>query len=400
MAKKEFLLQGFTERTHADALGGLFEVDDIERVLVSVAFLNEGGVEHVQKHFDPHGKRLTVFAGIRNDITSHQGLARMLGVKDTTLYAVDTGAGGVLFHPKLYLVRGKTAARLIIGSANLTLGGLNNNIEASIAAHFDLKDSDDLGTVDSIEKEFARLPGDYKDHIIHINAIAQLDEMLKQNRIADENLVRPPRPPASGGAKASVDEVPRITLKTKRIFRAVAKKSPTPAALAAGAVVAPPMAPAPAAPPPAIAGAVYKPIWQSKPLSARSLTVKSGDNTNPTGSTTLGKGLMEIDPVTYFRNDVFGHLHWETYKNRAGNDAERVNADFDLFIKGKNVGRFTLTLRHSLTRAAAAAEDKNLPTELSWNDAREYVARPDLLERTMTLLLDMGDANHFAVEID
>ena len=127
----------------------------------------------------------------------------------------------------------------------------------------------------------------------------------------------------------------------------------------------------------------------------------TGANTNPTGSTTLGKGLLkDIDPVTYFRKEIFGHLAWEKYTNRAGNAAERVDAQFDLILRGIIIGRFTLTLRHSLTRVAAAAEDKNLPTELSWNDARQFVSRDDLIGRTMILYRDVNDRKHFAVEID
>jgi HKD family nuclease len=49
------------------------------------------------------------------------------------VYTVDTGSRAVIFHPKLYLVRGEKVARLVIGSANLTLGGLNNNVEAGLS---------------------------------------------------------------------------------------------------------------------------------------------------------------------------------------------------------------------------------------------------------------------------
>jgi len=79
---------------------------------------------------------------------------------------------------------------------------------------------------------------------------------------------------------------------------------------------------------------------------------------------------------------------------------QRVDAQFDLILKGKPIGTFTLTLRHSLTREAAAAQDKNLPTELSWNDARQFIARDDLRNRTMTLYRDLNDHEHFAIKID
>ena len=110
MATPEFILQGFTANTHIDALQRLFDLPDIQTVLVSVAFVSEGGVEQIEAHLIPHATRATVFAGIRNDTTSYQGLARLHRVVNE-LYTVDTGSRTLIFHPKLYLVRGREHAR-------------------------------------------------------------------------------------------------------------------------------------------------------------------------------------------------------------------------------------------------------------------------------------------------
>ena len=397
MATKEFILQGFTTRTHGDVVRELFDVADIQRVVLSVAFVSESGVQQIEAKLKGHGAQLRVFAGIRNDITSHQGLARLHSIPGSTLYVVDTGARNVLFHPKLYLVRGKARARLVIGSANLTLGGLNNNIEAGMMLDFDLDDDADTAVVDGIEATLAALPAEYPSHIAKISVVPELDALLASGRLIDEMALPPPRPKAAVGAAGADDAIPPIKLKVPPIHRVIAKA----AALPKKAAAPKPAAPGGAPPGVIVASAAYEPVWQSKPLSRRSLTIPTGANSNPTGSTTLGKGLLkDIDPVSYFRKEIFGHLAWEKYNNRAGNVAERVDAQFDLILKGLLVGRFTLTLRHSLTRAAAAAEDKNLPTELSWNDARQFIKRDDLIGRTMTLNRDVNDRKHFAVEID
>ena len=47
MMTREFILQGFTDSTHIDVLQRLFDLPDIQRVLVSVAFVSEGGVEKI-----------------------------------------------------------------------------------------------------------------------------------------------------------------------------------------------------------------------------------------------------------------------------------------------------------------------------------------------------------------
>ena len=154
-----------------------------------------------------------MLAGIRNDITSHQGLVRLHGIIGSKLYTVDTGSRNVIFHPKLYLVCGKTRARLVVGSANLTLGGLNNNIEAGMMLDFDLTDKADKAVVDSIESQLAAFPTDYPSHVVKVGALADLDEMLASGRLVDEMAVSPPRPTTSAGGAGASDTVPRIKLK-------------------------------------------------------------------------------------------------------------------------------------------------------------------------------------------
>ena len=87
--KNEFILQGFTTRTHADAVRELFDDSDIERAVLSVAFVSDSGVEQIETKLKAHTPQVTVFAGIRNDITSHQGLVRLYGIVNK-LFTVDT----------------------------------------------------------------------------------------------------------------------------------------------------------------------------------------------------------------------------------------------------------------------------------------------------------------------
>jgi HKD family nuclease len=399
MAKKEFIFQGFTAQTHGDAVRRLFNVPDIERVTVSVAFVTDGGVELVQGKLKTNAAKLTVFAGVRNNVTSHQALARLLKIGGT-LYVVDTGARGLLFHPKLFLVRGKARAALVMGSANLTSGGLNNNIEAGMFLDFDLADGADKAVVDKIEAQLSVLPKDYPDNVLKIGSVADLDKMLAGGRLVDEMTPAPPRVTRPSGGAGTSDSVPRMKLKVKLFVGSatlarragkkaaapkVATSSKTPTSLSVAATL----------------GVPLEVVWESKPLSRRSLTIPAGAGSNPTGSSTLGKGMYDdIDPVTYFRKDVFGHLPWSSYTNQAGNKAEKVDAEFDLVIKGALVGTFLLTLRHSLTRAKAAAKDKNSPTEISWNAAKSFIQRKDLLDRTMRLYRAPTNPMKFRIDID
>jgi len=396
VAKKEFILQGFTSRTHVTAVRELFDLPDIERVLLSVAFVTEAGVDLLRAQINGCAARVTVFAGIRNDLTSRQGLGLLqaLGVK---LYAVDTGSRNVLFHPKLYLVRGHSRARLVIGSANLTLGGLNNNIEAGIEFDFDLTNKNDKFVVESIEARFDVLPTDYPDHVLKIGSTALLDEMHASGRLVDEMAIPPPRPGTAAGSGSS-DPVPRIKLMVPPLRRALAAarkavpKSARSSVEGKGATTRSPV--------PAIVGVEFELVWESKALTRRDLTIPTGVNTHATGSVNLDKGLLEesVDHRHYFRDDVFDALTW-TATNSTGK-VEQAFAKFQLVLKAVSYGEFDLRLAHSTGTTSRTYLQSNAMTRLSWGPMRPYVAREDLIGRTLALYRDKADHARFVLEID
>lgn len=397
MSQKAFILQGVTPKTHAEAIRELFDVPDIKRVLLSVAFVSESGVQQIEDELKAHAARVTVFAGIRNDITSHQGLARLHNI-GSKLYTVDTGSRTVIFHPKLYLVCGKASARLVIGSANLTLGGLNNNIEAGMLLDFDLTDPSDKAVVDEIEAQLTVLPIEYPDHVVKVEAIADLDDMLANGRLVDEMAVSPPRPTTSAGGLGGGDVVPRIKLKVNPLRRAltkakaVPKKKPVKApAMAATGKSAP-------KPAPPTVGVEFELVWESKPLTRRDLTIPDAAGTHATGSVNLDKGLLpeSVDHRHYFRDDVFPHLVWAVRSKTV----DEAFAKFQLVLKGISYGEFDLAIRHTNSTTSKAYKQRNAMTRLSWGPMREYVARPDLIDRTLALYRDKVDPMRFVLEID
>ena len=128
---KNLLLQGVTADNHWATVTHLLQIPQPERVVISVGFMNESGLVALESALSPIAKHTTILTGIRNGITSVQGLRKSLEIGCTT-YVVDTGSRAVLFHPKVYVSRNADEARLVVGSANLTYGGLNSNIEASL----------------------------------------------------------------------------------------------------------------------------------------------------------------------------------------------------------------------------------------------------------------------------
>lgn len=396
MATKEFILQGFTARIHAEAVREMFAVDDIQRVLLSVAFVSESGVQHIENELRANAPNVVVFAGIRNDITSYQGLLLLHSIIGNGLHTVDTGARTVLFHPKIYMVRGAARARIIIGSANLTLGGLNNNIEAGMLLDLDLNDPSDKATVDSVETQLLALPANYAANILSIGAVADLDTILASGRLADEMAIPPPRPTASATTATVADQTPKIALQVPRIFSTVKRRPAAPAAVPAQQPVAAPAAPTqqPAATP----GVDLELVWESKPLSRRDLQIPTGANTHPTGDMNLDKGLLDaaIDHRDYFRNEVFDQLTWG---NRTAT-LDDANAVFQLIIKGIDYGLHALTITHHTSTTSESYLQRNAMTKLKWGAMRPFIAKDDLIGRTLALYRDKNDHTKFVLEID
>ena len=416
MKAKEFILQGMTVRTHGKIVHELYEICDIQRSIISVAFLTESGVDHIAPKLLPHVATTTVFGGVRNDITSYQGMKRLFEA-GVSLHAVDTGTRHLLFHPKLYYVRGKDVARLSIGSANLTLGGLNNNIEAGVVLDFDPEDDDDGKFLADLEAQFDGLTAAHPDNIYKIPDLGRLDALLQAGLLVDETTLPPPR--VSISAKPGTpDPTPRIKLAITPIRKPPKKANPPivaapvvplialpGAAQSAVPMTAPaastgtPAAPvAPAAPVPVAPAIGFELMWISKDLHERDLSIPTGATTNPTGSINLDKGLMapSVDHRDYFRTSVFPALNW-TPKGPTVDEAE---GSFDLVLKGVFHGTYDLKIRHTTSTNTRSYQQFNAMTRLSWGAIAQFVKQPSLVGGTMALYRDRADPTHFMIEID
>ena len=125
------------------ALQELFEQDDWVNADIAVAWVRRSGTRHIVpslRQFIARGGTLRVIVGIDIENTSQEGLEDLLslaGASNVTLFVYHNEAQ-TTFHPKLYLFRNDTVARLIIGSNNLTEAGLFTNTEASLQVESEL----------------------------------------------------------------------------------------------------------------------------------------------------------------------------------------------------------------------------------------------------------------------
>jgi hypothetical protein len=109
-----------------------------DRFLIMSAFATGSGVEALEPFFDiflADGNSIEVVIGIDRNGTNREAVARFFALQESYLgqfschvFRAPSNIG--IFHPKLYLHRSLTSVSAIVGSANLTLGGLGNNFES------------------------------------------------------------------------------------------------------------------------------------------------------------------------------------------------------------------------------------------------------------------------------
>ncbi len=108
----------------------------------AVAFVKRSGTKHISNALAEFSKRASVniTAGIDSNGTSAEGLQDLISaVPRTGKLWIFHNANSSTFHPKIYLFKNATNAEVVIGSGNLTEGGLYTNYEANIRFTLDLK---------------------------------------------------------------------------------------------------------------------------------------------------------------------------------------------------------------------------------------------------------------------
>jgi hypothetical protein len=78
------------------------------------------------------------------------------------------------FHPKLYVISGEAASVIIIGSSNLTRGGLFASYEAGVCLDLDLAQAADAQAHEAVTQFIQRLQGDGTSRALTEDLIQQL----------------------------------------------------------------------------------------------------------------------------------------------------------------------------------------------------------------------------------
>jgi|GEM_PF-383615 len=106
----------------------------------AIAFVKRSGTQYIRQALLEFSDRAEVRLSVGIDLngSSREGLRDLIDATPNGQVFVYRNNGPYTFHPKVYLFRGGDRADIVVGSGNLTGGGLFTNYEASLVATLDL----------------------------------------------------------------------------------------------------------------------------------------------------------------------------------------------------------------------------------------------------------------------
>ena len=236
------------------------------------------------------GTSARVSVGIDQQGSSLEGVQDVWRVLDGhgEFWIVHEGPGGSgIFHPKVFLFEGAAAAELVVGSANLTGGGLYRNHELSVALRFDDLDDDVLVEVrQALDAWQTAGP-----NCLAVTP-ALITDLHQRGDLPSEAAQRVARGASRAAARAAGGTIAPPQNPFAPSQRMVA---PAPRAMPVG-IPAPPVT---AAPPPTLATPVAPVTTPAVPATPRMLIMEVVPHHN--GEVFLSKRAINDDPV------FFGH---------------------------------------------------------------------------------------------
>ena len=119
----------------------------------AIAFVRRSGTQYVRDSLEEFSNRAEVKLSVGIDLngTSREGLLELLNAVPNGQIWIYRNSGPNTFHPKVYLFKNNERADVIVGSGNLTRGGLFTNYEASLATSLDVAGTEDADFLQSVE---------------------------------------------------------------------------------------------------------------------------------------------------------------------------------------------------------------------------------------------------------
>lgn len=189
----ELMNQPFTGQL-GDRLIELLDSHDYHVLNIVVAFAKNSGVLRIKdslERFRDRGGIVNVYVGVDLGGTSYEALTALL-LNTNTLNVVHTEKGQT-FHAKIYQFLGQDKGLIVVGSHNLTGGGLWTNFESSVIVPIDNSSASDIQILNGLDDYIKNLHS-FKDSFMTITEQEDIDNLLTNGYVFKEVTERMYRP--------------------------------------------------------------------------------------------------------------------------------------------------------------------------------------------------------------
>ena len=327
-----------------------------------------------------HGADIHIYFGINLQGTSIEA-ARAINqyhVDSRVLYNLRNSH---TFHPKIYLLEADTEADLIIGSNNLTEGGMYTNYEAAAKMRFvlpiDQQSYQDMkADLNIFLNPPIRISGSLNEQLIK--------RLIRLNLIVPEKLARRNRAKSSRSHFAP-NGIVEIPFESVPIPRAPVFEIAQPSNIPFGGIIQ-------------AAAEDMELLWRKEDLPASDVQRQPGHATGGLRLTQAGwqaNGVL-IDQTTFFRQELFGEWSW-TIGERAPTSRETTQISCEVHILGRDYDIHQLTISH---KPGGEAGQRNYTTMLHWGTLANLIRDQNLTGRTLELFrLNENDEADYRIVI-
>jgi hypothetical protein len=361
-----------------------------DRAWIATAWGKQSGLSRLAADIETFRKRggyIEAIVGVDEGGATVEGLKLVEQLFDAAYVFHDPGAR--TFHPKIYAVQNDASAVAIVGSGNLTRGGLYTNYEGSVAGELDLTDPTDAAYLDSVRA--------YYDRIAALNDVCKpLDPQAIEDLINDPSVIvvsekrankqRQARrgrgksgmfggkavPDLAGAPPPSIEPLPAEEEDDDAVV-VDSGDDGTDTTTGAGATGTTGTGQPPARQVPARLATARPSLWWSKELTTSDAHRKP-PTSHQRNYVALSKAGHNIDWRTWFRTTLFSSLPWTQEPMRNGKTKEVTIVPFEVFINGKHTGQYNVLVDHAPTRIAG---QNNTPTYLNWSSLLPVIKAND-----------------------
>lgn len=181
----ELMNQPFTGQL-GNRLIELLDSPDYHTLNIIVAFAKNSGVLRIKDSFEKFRERggiVNVYVGVDLGGTSYEALTALL-LHTNTLNVVHSEKGQT-FHTKIYQFLGKNKGLIVVGSHNLTGGGLWSNFESSVLIPIDGSSTNEMGILRRLDDYIGELTS-LEDSFMSIGTQDDIDKLLQNGYLFKE----------------------------------------------------------------------------------------------------------------------------------------------------------------------------------------------------------------------